>query len=906
MGIICRPILLHNEYVPSIVGKREYKYIVFGHHDGMTIEEAIPIDTTASFEKIFSLNARYEGEESNYSTQFFFGFHDNNDIEEQFWKSDFPFTFVTFIQLKEKEVLEYQKYLEGGAYIADEFQALSLKDSLDDVRVAAYYELGNSNIILAVKCRRCEIGTKIINNLHQDVGKCHPFSICNSYSILAVDRSYIEKEEKNSLITEDIEQLELRVIEKKTGSINELHDKIEAVLKERGSVAVTKRKGLLGTDDEAILIYDVLWKDFLNLYREEKGILLNSNKCSQDCASAITTKVLYDISDAQADRSNEELEEGEGDIDTPFCNWMQNKVEQIYKNQASTSALTERKNLVMLINALRKIEYSHESGRPFNDYCFFTIMLPTAMLIKLRERDGSNAAEYYQFIKYIKLCMQNFTKPDRVYQQVTDFNIRYFDIPSKLVTLCNAYLYYAKNALNVDSAGQYEFLLCAGMNNKTEVNELYQGVDKISSDEEDADTIKSHHLFRVEIPEPHVYNLKLMFFTLGHEVSHFVGRAIRKRDDRFEIIMTMSSRMVVLGLQEYIGYTGEFDKACFRSEIWDEIEEKIAGWLRFYVEAHLNERYMEEVEYREEASQDRIKNQVAYYKLFYRHTTTLKVLLDNAIHNILYYNRKELFDTLIWRDVEAALDSGKINFGDRDKYYEKQKSRIDGCVDAFAGRTAYTSNDLTVKNGIEDIMFLLEECYADVSCILLLQLPLKDYLENIVETLKTTGESVENIAETRIITRLAIVMGVMSYDMEPEDNHFMWKDKEVMLEEDDDRVFSLQQQALLFGETYISDGGIIEPEKMDVQIQRINHDNKILTEAVRYLLKCRREYNLSVRYEDEEKARRFYSLTELSEAGSFFAKTEDILEEYEKDIYKEIQKLVESEKGSHEGESGVQ
>lgn len=905
MGIICRPILLHNEYVPSIVGERKYPYIVFGHHDGMTIEEAISTDTTGSFEEIFSLNAQYEGKESNYSTQFFFGFHDNNEIEKQFWKSDFPFTFVTFIQLKEKKVFEYQKYLEGGAYIADEFRALSLSDSLEDVRIAAYYELGNSNIILAMKCRKCEIGTKIINNLHQDVDKRHPFSICNSYSILAVDRSYIENEEKNSLITESIEQLELRVIEGKTGSINELYEKIKSALKERNSRAVIKRKGLLGTDDEAILIYDVFWKDFLNLYREGKGILLNSNECSQNCASAITTKILYEIYNSQAVGSNENGAEGKTNIDTPFCDWMQNKVGQIYDDQNFASALTERKNLVMLINALRKIEHSHKSGRPFNDYCFFTIMLPTAMFIKLREKDESNAAEYYQFIKNIKLCMQNFTKPDRVYQQVTDFNIRYFDIPSKLVALCNAYLYYAKNALNMDSAGQYEFLLCPGMNNKTEVNELYQGVDKISSDDENADTIKSHHLFRVEIPESHVYNLKLMFFTLGHEVSHFVGRAIRKRDDRFEIIMTMSSRMVVLGLQEYIGYTGEFDKVCFQTEIWEKIEKKIADLIRFYVEAHLNERYMEEVEYRKEASQNRIKNQVDYYKLFYRHTTTLKVLLDSAIHNILYYNEKELFDTLILKDVEAALELGKINFEERGKYYEKQKKRIEGCIDAFAGRTTFTSTDLTVKNGIENIMFLLEECYADVSCILLLHLPLRDYLENIVETLKMTGEGVDNIAETKIITRLAIVMAVMSYDMQPEDNHFMWKNEE-LLQNGYDEAFFLQKKVYMFEKAYIKKERIIEPGEMAGEIQRINLDKKILTEAVRYLLKCRREYNLSVRHEEEEKARRFYALTELSEAGSFFVKTEAILEEYEEDIYKEIQKLVESEKGNHEGESGVQ
>lgn len=37
MGIVCRPILLHNEFFSAIPGKRQWDYQVLGYYDGITI-----------------------------------------------------------------------------------------------------------------------------------------------------------------------------------------------------------------------------------------------------------------------------------------------------------------------------------------------------------------------------------------------------------------------------------------------------------------------------------------------------------------------------------------------------------------------------------------------------------------------------------------------------------------------------------------------------------------------------------------------------------------------------------------------------------------------------------------------------------------------------------------------------
>lgn len=897
MGMICRPILLHNEYVPAITGKREYEYLVLGHHDGMTIGEAFPLENPGFFEKIFLFNAKYEGRLSQYSTQFFYGFHGDAVAEKAFWESKLPFTFMSFIQFTDEKTTEYQKYLESLQYRNNEKKNLKLTESTENIRTIAYYTLDSSDVIFVIKCGISETGTQIINNLHQDVGSLHPFRVRNSYSILGINFDSVENGE-DALLLEDIDRIELRIIERKSGSVNALYNAIEDALKERGASCSVERKGLMGTEDEAIIIHEAKWRDLLPFYKRDTGILVNSNKRSQRYASAITTKVLYPVMTGE---NNADQEMNDGEIPTPFCDYLYEKIERIYENQCTMSALTEKKNLVMLVNALRKIEYSNRVGKTFNDYCFYTIMMPTAMFVRLREKEKNDAVEFYEFIKYVKLCMQNYVKPDRVYQQITDFNIRYFDIPPKLIALYNAYLYYAKQALNIDTKGEYEFLLCPGMNRKTEVKELFQGTDSHFDVKGNPEEAESHHLFRVEIPESQVYNPGLMFFTLGHEVSHFVGRAIRKREVRYESILRLTSRMTAVSLREKIRYALDLDSACFGEEIWRYIENEICREMEIHIEGYLNREYMKEVEYDEE---ERIEKQIAFYRIFYRHTSVLKILLDKAVKKTLHFKSNIIFDRLIWEDVNAAVKSGKIVYEERKEYYRKQKIRIEECVDRFLNPRTVNTTDMTLENGIENIMYLLEECYADISCILLLRLSLEDYLGNLVKILETFESSVEDIKDTRIITRVVIVMAVMSYEVNGEQKEkgcFFWQDSEILTSgvAGEEEVLDLQEEALNYMHAYIGNQEEIPIGEMEGDIQSINLDAEMLREIIAYLLKCRSEYYRRIQREDERKVERFCGLAGISNADDFWKEMTSILKAYEQDIYGEIQKLKESEERTY-------
>lgn len=895
--MICRPILLHNEFLPAIVGRRKWKYLALGHHDGMTIENAFLIDSSSFYKSLFFLNAQYEGQKSDYSTQFFFGFHNDGETESTFWKYDAPFIFISFIQFNKRQLSIYQQYLESEQYLADEEKILQFTEALTGVKVIAYYTLDNNDIILVIKSKMHETGAKLINNLHQDIGNCHPFRIHNSYSVLALDRKYIENEAKTAEVEGNIEFLEFRIIERYGGSINALYDTLKNHLEKGNPQRAIDRKALLGTEDESIALENIPWTKLLPLYKEQEGVLLNANRCAQKNANAITSKVLYS---AETKKYVEEKELSPYKEYTPFCDWLYKKIKSIYKEEESGAAQTEKKNLMMLVNALRKVEYSHYSNQSLHDYCFFTMMLPTAAFITLREYNNDSSTEYYDFIRYVKLSMQNFTQPDRMFLQVTNFNIRYFDIPVKLVALYYAYLYYAKKLLNAGLDSEYEFLLCPGMSKMTEVKEFYQGTNwEYDAKEKPVEHLKVWHLFRVEIPEAHTYAPKLMIITLAHEVSHIVGRKIRGREERYTSVFKICGRMGAIALREHLFYTEKFHSSCFEDDVWEIVEERLSGWLKYYVDNYINMRYLKYKEYDpDKIDETTLGRQVNYYGLYYQHTSVLKILLNYAFCDILASKSDELLGEIIWQDVNASINAGDIAYENRDRYYEKQRQQVFQCVDAFRGKRNGWTSGLTIENGINEMFYLLEECYADMCCILQLHLPLRDYLGNFIETLKMIGMSVDDVINTHLIPRIAIVMAVMSHDISGAEHssvNFAWEGAQEILSEGAEDLFKLQQEVLRFTVAYIQHESQMKWGEMIGDGQSINYDKKILMEIITYLLKCRRKYNEIIDLNREQEVRRFYGLAEKIDSVDFFTEATNILYKYEQDVYGEMQAMIKDE-----------
>lgn len=352
MSILCRPILLHNEFLPAIAGRRKWDYQVLGHYDGITIKNNIEnITGFCSLYQLFELCARYEGgDEGNeinsnsYFTQFVFGFHFDKKKEELFWKSTLPFTYLCLIQFDDWQLEQYRAYLDGGKYLEDERRSLGLKEQ-EKVELQTYYTLDNSDMLLAIKCKESRTGAGLINNLHQDIGDSHPFKIRNTYSILALKKEDINKEGDFTNPEDTIDLLELRVIESRPNSVNHLYNMLNEEAAGREEGIQIARKALLGAEDEVIIIREIPWNKLVKYYRDDTGILCNSNECTRRYANAVSCKIMIPIEDGR-----KEQDEKEADI----------------------------------ANALERFEYLYraETGK-FSDYSFYQTYWPFYSFVKI-------------------------------------------------------------------------------------------------------------------------------------------------------------------------------------------------------------------------------------------------------------------------------------------------------------------------------------------------------------------------------------------------------------------------------------------------------------------------------------------------------------------------------------------
>lgn len=891
MKNVCRSIMLHSEFMPAITGHRDWKYQVLGHYDGMTVKEAVSMDSTDFFREMFKMNVQYEGRMADYSTQYFFGFHSNIRKEREFWNCEMPFVFVSFIQFAERDIRKYQKYLESENYIKEEKIKLKSDGDVGRIYTLAYYTMDTSDLMLVIKCSRCESGVAMINNLHHDLDRNHPFTLRSSYSVMAINRAYVEESEMTDKVEGNIDLLELRIIERNSRSVNGLYQELEDRILTDNADAIIERKSLLGAEDEAIIIRNLPWKNLLPLYREKTGILCNSNRCTAVYANAVSAKLFHLIEEYRAEVYDKEYSVK---VHAPLCDYLYKRIDNLYNGSLPDSRLSERKILVMLINAFRRVENAWYNGAASLDYNFFSMLFPFAVFVLLHEKKLDNQREYYDFIERLKLCTQNFAKSNRIFGQEADFNVRYFDIAPKFLAIYNAYIYQMKKLLNTKSDRQYEFLVCPGMNNKTEVKELY------------ARTMEDVHLFKIEIPEAQMYMMKPMFITLGHEISHFVGTDLRNRDERFESVLKISGHMVSSAIRGYIHYVGSFEEKCLQDlEMWTRIEQKVYENLKFYIKRYHESRYLMNVDFDLNVlTPQQIENQKKYYDMYFQHTEVLKRILYRSIDDMLNNGSINIFEDIIWKSFEEAVEKENIKYENRDTYYEEHKSELLRCVEAFRGKRGVKTEHLTILNGIECIMSLMEECYADIVCILSLQLSIKDYLYNFVLTLDSNAYNTEKLNDMLVIARIAIVFSVLSYDMKDrgiKENDFRWHDTKFIQSENDERIINLYRRAEEFRISCIKRMSLIYEEEKRTDAWIIIGDNWVIKEIIKYLSHCRESYTQLIECKRKEQVNEIYLLSQMSDIDDFFGQATDILSRYEKEVYDNTPAWIKREK--HRGKN---
>lgn len=858
MGLVCRPILMYNEYVPAITGKRDWEFQVLGHHDGMDVKPPVFIQTTESFQELYSL--LIQEDTSDYAVQTYFGFHNDDGMEEEFWKRETVFTFVSFLQFKGKKANFYNRYLEE--------KICGLAKS--SVYVRAYYTLDYNDSIWIVKCDSYAEGAELIHSLHQNAGRKDEPEIRNSYSVLAFVKDTDKRREVMKNVYEVFEKVELRIIESSRGSVEGLYHKLTEELRYVEGSTVS-RYALLGTDDQAIMLENIPCEDFLRLYDSDDGILCNSNQKAQEYAAATTTKIIYPISSSPYCEYNDRNCEP----NRSFCSAMEKYIKHYYKDRKSNVESAEKKNLLKIVHALGKIEYAREKNKGITEYNFFTLFLPFYFFVILHTNAKSRSDEYYEFLTYFNICTQNYDKPDRVFVQTTDFNIRYFEMQTKYFTLYSAYIYHLKQLLNSSKENKYEFILCPGMSERTEVREFH----KKENDK--------YRLFKVTIAETGMYDIKSMFCILGHEVSHLVGTRIRSRENRYEHFVKMNARAIILVVQNYFKKE-EYACTVCNPQVWDAYEKKVNSWLACYVERSNSENYWFKRVNLGEKTSEIIQDYTRQSKRFMYYTENMKQSMEQAIKFMLEKHGREMFEDILWKAFESDIKNKKATYEDKESHMERYQEVIEGAVDFFVKENADGLRVFQITRVMDVELFLLRECYADLISILTLRLRPQEYLSAVTKEVLNVGHSIARLERTPIIARIAIVMSVMHYEDEKSANYFRWENED-LIKRDTDGDLLLQDEALEFMWLYIANPLAYEADHLLESSGSIIFDNFILKEIISYLLHCRQKFYEETNEQEREKLQRFKKLTQYCEADEFYAAVMELIVEYEHNIYLELE-----------------
>lgn len=894
---ICRPIILHSEFLPACAGERKWQYRAFGHYDGITVRECIRIEKYENLKQLFDICLQEEDDSFMYFSQKLLGFHADTEEEKQFWTKELPFLYIVLLQTVDAETEACQKYLESREFLEKELSDIGWQNEIVNTLITVYHSLDNNDLIAVIKCGHVNTGARLINRLHHLNRDGGGILIRNSYSILGIDQKEIERPGPFIKANEPIEEMELRIIESDNNSIRSLYQKLNDKLDVPQSGITTCLKTLIGTEDASITIKNVPWEQLFPLYRKRTGILNNSNKQAQKYTYAVSTKIMLPFLNPEKKdgKEKEEVITKKEDNRKYFCDRLMEKINVIYKGKNGAGQLAEKKNLAMFTKSLFRFEHAHYRKKEFSDFNFFPLYLPFYYFVELLgKKKCACSDDYYDFMESLRLCTQSFTKSDRVFSQSTDFNMRYFDVPVKFITIYSAYIYYFKQALNTNGKKIYEFLVCPGMNSQIGVTELFL---KVSG---------GHRLFFIEIPEQQMYHLKQTFMTIGHEIAHFVGTDVRRRPKRKTHLVNLCSRIIVLSIKNYLANEDEFVRDHADDLDFEKVESKLCEWLTFFIKREQNKSYLSKKKYNPWMTNSIVDNNLKHKKEYGEYTDALRELLVSSTAELLFEHGQDIFGYIFHREF---YDREGCGHKDRETFWAEKMVLLQKCIHSFADNLDTQNHALTIGSAVDQVIYLLKECYADMICILTLQLHLKDYLEMLADIIDESNIPIEYLEDTELSARVAIVMTVVSHSLEnypdSEGLLFRWEEKEFTYEASEkSSVWKLGNAGNVFAHNYIEKEVKIYPSHVIGKSVGLIYDQKILHEIIIYLLQCRKKYFKLLTNKEKKDVikgknqyvREIYALSREQESGGFFEKLMDIIFQYEADVYAEMQEIIHSRK----------
>lgn len=512
-----------------------------------------------------------------------------------------------------------------------------------------------------------------------------------------------------------------------------------------------------------------------------------------------------------------------------LCSSMQKKCASILENidDDLDSIKGIKKNLYQLINSLQKFEKT-----PFADYIYLPVMLPLYMALDIMQKKDSTVKlekvydYFYDFMKAFNLCVQNSNRSDRQFTQTPEFNIRLYDIPSKMYAFYYAYVYNLREYLSALSKDElpheYEFLICQGITNNLRVKKCFKKMSREKG------------LFIVEIPEWAAFEPQMMLIALTHELGHVVGAEIRLRPKRAKILEQIACKMLckyskIKWLQRD---KGKENKVLSEDQNWERLEADLLQKLfpNTYTEDFIQKVYKNT---RNGDLKDRLEEQKDYGVF------VVEVIFDR----ISWYINQETEDIFGYLTTNQYIDWLAKDPERAEEKADQLQNELLEVLGSMSQNNVWDQQDFNFKKALNVTLKLMRECLADIICIMTLQLSLQKYLEAIVLNYKQLG--VTEFDGTVILLRSALVTRCMLNGSDYSDASFQWSDdslKDIV----EDAEVKLKKDIIDIIQIYMpmEEGSDDYDDRMRDMNNTLGmlYDPAVLEMILSYLMQCKEKY----------------------------------------------------------------
>ena len=755
---VCRAITFINYHIPMVLNaKTNIQYSTLGFFDGMLTESIDIFKDEEELKRLWHYGLRRTADsEGRYSYQNIFCFSKNEwnrYTDEYMWleetDKEYPLTFIVFVQLR--------NYACGSHTIESRCREFNnILENVLEKQTGIYYTyctIDKNDFVVSIKCKNYKMAVRSIKSLHSISDE-----VIYSYTVLSISNNVLNEisdDRYKDLYTQTVDSIAIKGITnsfdpKQIFSLDEKYDEFCRKLVEQlypgEDMKVLEKNGIykiydiLGEDDFRLIARNVnlglLLKQFAEggklCYEEEMfRFYLFSSKLMINTS---TDKDLKSLTGLQISEMKIQMQEA---FKAPMCIEVQENIKNIAQIVSGNFPKIEGNEKVIafchaiwqLLQSMKTLEIA-----PTKKYDFLSLFEPFSYLVKILEEKikseketqsniwkFSENSEIYDFIHKISMTLHGTLRTDIQFFQVRDFNVIVHYAPAKLRAFYSIWAlkisdYY--NMFNVNKH-EYSFIFAPGMFSQIGVRQLFASYEENS------------RLMLITIPERLLYSTVNLAIISGHEVSHFVGTDIRKRNERHVMFRECIVRLMSLELNYLRYYLG-------RGKYQNNIEQIVSNSL-------LGTNFIEYLENAEKV----VKIELKLEKYEYHSKNSIKIIEEAFSEVAEKYIEKIIIEECCWMN-EQLLDKALLDRCSEQKKYKE----VNEIREISFGAEKQMLNMITlykrrVKEILQMLQYITSEAFADLCVVLTLNLDLKSYFNVFVQS-DVKYSKVANLVVVRI------------------------------------------------------------------------------------------------------------------------------------------------------------